>query len=210
MAVINRVEADQRHEQSPVRFGHPIAEQIAAVCQPRIQFVERLEQSRRRPLVRFLATGEPCQINAVVHPLVNCLVERIDFLDEIRRSEVVIVRREIRELAVEHSQQVVVRVADDPFCFRVPKHWHRHAAAIIRIGRVIGFAEELKSVDRIVGMSRPIAERPAALVANGIDDGDSDRFFESFEFAKNNCAMRPRAGERDVKMITTALRFVRR
>ena len=59
-------------------------------------------------------------------------------------------------------------------------------------------------------MSGPIAKRPAPLVAHWIDDCHSNRFLEAFKPAKNDGAMRPRAGERDVEMIAGALRFVRR
>src|ERR1700731_4479961 len=59
-------------------------------------------------------------------------------------------------------------------------------------------------------MARTIPESPAALIAYGIDDGHANRIFEAFQPAENYRPMRPRTRERNVKMITPALRWIRR
>src|SRR5204863_5752271 len=69
--------------------------------------------------------------------------------------------------------------------------------------------QELKAIHRISGVSRTLAESPATFVANGIDHRQADRFFEAFQLAQDDGAMRPRTGERDVKMVAVTLRRVR-
>src|SRR2546430_12757334 len=93
--------------------------------------------------------GEAREINTVVHALVNDLVERIDLTAELGRIKIVIVRREVSEFAVEHSQQIVVGITDDAFRLLVPQDGNGDASSIIGIGRAIGFAQELEAVYRI-------------------------------------------------------------
>lgn len=43
--VVNRIEADQRRKQSPIRFCRHGADQIRAVGEPRFDLIERVKQS---------------------------------------------------------------------------------------------------------------------------------------------------------------------
>ena len=54
-------------------------------------------------------------------------------------------------------------------------------------------------------MLGPIAKCPVAFIANGIDDGHSDRLFKALQLSKNNRPMSPGAGKRNVKMISISL-----
>jgi len=81
---------------------------------------------------------------------------------------------------------------------------------VIGICRAVGFTQELEAVHAIFGMAGTVSERPSALIAQGVDDGHADRFLEALECAQDDGAVRPGTGERDVKMITTALGLVRR
>ena len=108
--------------------------------EPCVEFVEGLEQSFRGAFVCPLGGGEAGAINAIVHALVNALVDLVDFSTEIGWIEIVSAGREIVELAVEHPQKVVVRVADDAVRLLVPEDRNGDAPAVIGIGRVVGFA----------------------------------------------------------------------
>jgi hypothetical protein len=84
------------------------------------------------------------------------------------------------------------------------------AAMVTGVGRAVGFAQEFETVHGILGMARAVSERPAALIAHGVDDRHADRFLEAFELAQNDRAMRPGTGKRDVKVIAVARGLVRR
>ena len=96
------------------------------------------------------------------------------------------------------------------FVWLVPQGRDGEATVVIGIGCAVGFAQELETVHGIFGVTGTISEGPAALVAQGVDHSHTNRLFEAFELAQNDGAMRPRTGERHVKMITAALGFVRR
>ena len=78
VAVIDRVEANQRGEQPPVCLRDVFADEVALAREPPLDLVERAEYRAERLLVGFLRGGEAGPIDAVVHVLVN---ERVDAVD---------------------------------------------------------------------------------------------------------------------------------
>ena len=57
-------------------------------------------------------------------------------------------------------------------------------------------------------MAGAVSESPPALVAHRIDHGHTDGVLETFELAQNDRAMRPRACERNIEMVTATLRRI--
>ena len=86
--VVDGVEADQRREQPPVRFGQRVAEQETLLVEPLIELVERIEEGAERFLVGFLAGREAGLVDAVVDVLVDDRVDRIDLEAQRFRIEV--------------------------------------------------------------------------------------------------------------------------
>src|SRR5207247_2722376 len=86
------------------------------------------------------------------------------------------------------------------------------------IGHSVGFAQKLEAVDRVSGGKRRagrnlagrIAKGPAVLISNRIDYRHADRLFQSFQLPNNNGATSPRAGQRNVEMISARLGSVGR
>ncbi|MNI60263.1 hypothetical protein D3C73_1154610 [compost metagenome] len=78
MAVVHRVEADQRGEQADVGFGQVFAGQVAIGTQQFFQVIEFREQTIERFFVSLLRSGEACAVHTVVHRRINPLVQRID------------------------------------------------------------------------------------------------------------------------------------
>src|SRR5579884_4145798 len=88
VAVVNRVEAHQRGEQSPVGLGAPHAKEVARTRKPPLQPVERFEQRREDRLVCFLAAREAALVHAVIYRVIHGLVERVDFRTQRYRIEI--------------------------------------------------------------------------------------------------------------------------
>ena len=120
VAEIDRVEADQRREQAPVRLGQPLAAEEALVGEPRLEPIERLEQSAERLLIGGLGGGEAGAVDPVVDGRVDTRVERVDLGPEIRRIIVALGRAQAVESAVEHANDLRRFVADDRAGLSVP------------------------------------------------------------------------------------------
>ena len=69
-----------------------------------------------------------------------------DFLRE--KIDVPVFGKVIKDV-VEHAADIVLRIVHDLFGLLVPQDRHGNAGAVIRIGRFIGFAQEMEPVDRI-------------------------------------------------------------
>ena len=50
---------------------------------------------------------------------------------------------------VKHAADIVLRIVHDLFRLLVPQDRHGNAGAVIRIGRFVGFAQEMEAIDRI-------------------------------------------------------------
>src|ERR1044071_6166745 len=155
-------------------------------------------------LVRALARGESCPVNAIVHIFVNEIGElRVVGLDLFREKVDRLVLGEVVKPVVEHPANVVLAIVDNPLCFCVPEDGHSYASLIIRVGRRVGLAQELEAVDWISGfkmrawrdLAGRIAKCPAKVISNRINYGQADNVFETFKFPNNNCPASPWAGQ---------------
>src|SRR5260370_1664751 len=86
VAVIDRVEANERGEQPPVRLRDVLADEVALAREPPLELVERTEHRAERLFVGFLRDGETCPIDAVVDVLVNERVDAVDLFAQRRRG----------------------------------------------------------------------------------------------------------------------------
>src|SRR5690606_35818944 len=87
----------------------------------------------------------------------------------------------------------------------VPEHRNRDAAGIVRVGPDIGLAQELETVDAVASGAIALAEGPAVRPHVMVDDRDGDHVFEPLEGARDQRAVRPRAGIGDVEVIAAWL-----
>src|SRR5262249_11397195 len=78
-------------------------------------------------------------------------------------------------------------------------------AGVMRIGDQIDFGEALLVIDEIGNGARTRAEHPALLAHQRLDHGKRNRVLEPLELAEDHGALRPRAGERNVEVITARL-----
>src|SRR5690606_36020817 len=78
VAVIDFVEADERGEQTDVDISEPGAGEIKMMRKKLAGSVERAEHARDRFPMRRLARSKPRLVDAVVAPVVNARVHRID------------------------------------------------------------------------------------------------------------------------------------
>ena len=84
MPEIDRVEADERREQPPVRLGRRGAgDEVALLRQQRLEPVERIEQLSEGLLVSPLRRCETAFVDAVVDVIVDVRVDRIDVVAQI-------------------------------------------------------------------------------------------------------------------------------
>jgi len=109
---------------------------------------------------------------------------------------------------VEHAHEVIVGIRDDSFCDPVPQHGNGESSPIVRIGSLVGLAEELESVNGIERMARSFAEGPAPLVADRIHDRHADDVLEFLEFPHNDGPMGPGAGPGDIEVVPSSFRLV--
>src|SRR5437588_392721 len=126
--------------------------------------------------------GETGAINTVIEVLVEKIVELFMLGFESLREKIdLFVFRKLIEGAVEHRANVVFAIVDDLFCFLVPKHRDRDSFLKIWIGRSVGFAQIMKTIDwisrfefievfqrRTRSRSFRIAKGPTFLVAKGV------------------------------------------
>src|SRR5690606_17317071 len=139
-----------------------IAEEVAALGEAALEFLQRLEERPARALVRGLPGGESSAIDAVVHALVNELGEaRLLRLE--RAREKIHTRRATGECLLEHAADVVLGVVDDAAGLFVPEHGNGDASVESRVRRRVRFAQEGEAIDGIVAVTGAIAKGPALL-----------------------------------------------
>ena len=90
----------------------------------------------------------------------------------------------------------------------VPEHGHRHVAVEVVVADDVGLAQEREVVDRVGRRAARVGDRPAALVALGVDDRHRDRVLEALEVPVDDRAVRPRARGRDVEVVAPGLGLV--
>ncbi len=118
-------------------------------CQPGLKLIERVEEAQHGSFIGLLRCGESRAIDSVVHVLVDEAIEVVDLFPDAVLIQVNFALGEAIELAVEHAHEIVVGIGDDAMCCRVPQHRNSESPPIVRIGGLVGLAEELKSVDGI-------------------------------------------------------------
>src|SRR5690606_18491820 len=107
-------EADQGSEQTPVRLGQGVAQQIPPGCQTLLQLVQGLEQSLEGLLIGLLAGSKSRAVDPIVDPVIDALIERVDL--PMQALWIVVTRpgTEVIEGAVEHADDIGRFIADDP------------------------------------------------------------------------------------------------
>ena len=201
MRVVDGIEAHEGGEEAPVGLGDVVAVQVAAAGEPRLEPVERPEQCVHGMVVGRLASREPALVDAVVDVRVDLALELVDLRPQRLRVEIEPHVGERVELAVQHPDDLGRLVVDDAVRLPVEQHRHRDVMARVRLGQVVDLREELEAVDRIEVGARRAGERPAALVADRIDDRERDRLLEPLQATHDDRAVGPRAGERDVQVV---------
>ena len=115
--------------------------------------------------------------------------------------EIEIVRAASVERAAEHPHDVRTFVVHDRFGLRIPQHRNGDVTRIIGLGVRVELVK-IAGADRgIAGHAFAIAERPAAILHQPVNDIELDRIGEPFQMAHRIGAMRPGAGEADIKAI---------
>jgi hypothetical protein len=112
VAVVHRIEPDQRGPQPHVRLGDRVARQVTTGRQPLGQLVEPGEQLAVGVLVGGLGAGEPGLVHAVVHVLVDPGADLLDLVPQLLRVQVGRARPVERRplvLKVQRDVQVVGR-----------------------------------------------------------------------------------------------------
>ncbi len=112
--------------------------------QPGLKLIERVEEAQHGSFIGLLRCGESCAIDPVVHVLVDEGIEVVDFFPDSVLIQVDLALGEAIELAVEHAHEVVVGIGDDAFRHRIPQHRDGEPSPIVRIGGLVGLAEELE------------------------------------------------------------------
>src|SRR4029078_1562084 len=150
---------------------------------------------------------EPRAIDAVVDVPEHKLVCHIDLATQRCRVIVGAFVCEYIECRVQHSDDLGRLVVDDRAALLVPEDRHRRAAGITRIDQRIDLVQVLLALEAVTGGNG--TELPAFLPHHRLDNVHRDDVLETFKLPEYDGAMRPRAGERDVKMIAPARRAKR-
>src|SRR5690606_13010454 len=199
--MVDCIEADQGSEQTPVRLGQGVAQQIPPGCQTLLQLVQGLEQSLEGLLIGLLAGSKSSAVDPIVDPVIDARIERVDLPAQALWIVVTRPGTEVIEGAVEHADDIGRFIADDPLALPIPEHRNRHPAAVI--GRVCGIdlMQVLGLVDG-VGHHPVIGfEGPAVLGHQRVDHRHRDHPLQPLEYPEDQGAMGPGAGQRYIQMI---------
>ena len=198
--VVDGIEADQRGEEAPVGLGDPVAVQVAELSETCLEAIERAEERSHRLVVGLLRAREAALVDAVVDVRVDLALELVDLVAQRLGVEIEADVGEGVELAPEHADDLGRLVVHDPVRLPVEEHRHRHVVGAL-LGEVVHLGEEVEAVQGVELGAGGARERPAALVADGVEDRQADRVLESLQAPDDDRAMRPRAGERDVQVV---------
>mmetsp|Transcript_14948 Transcript_14948/g.41415 ORF Transcript_14948/g.41415 Transcript_14948/m.41415 type:complete len:327 (+) Transcript_14948:101-1081(+) len=196
---VHFIEPHQRREQPDVRLREDVARDVALLLQDTIDTIERLRQFFNGRVVRFLRLGESATVNAVVETWIDPRVDGIDRVLQMRRIEVGAISLGV-EFRIQHAHDIGRLVADDGLAVRVPQDGDRVLAF-----RVAGAFVDLAHRFGVSG----IIEHPAAMVIGssllpgGEHGRDADVVLQSLQSAHDHRAMRPRAGVRDVQVVSS-------
>ncbi len=116
-------------------------------------------------------------------------------------------RTDMIEGRIEHPDDLGALIADDGFFLLVPENRHRHAAAIGRMRAGVDLMHEAGLIEGIATGSTILFEGPAVFSHVPVNHRDIDHRRQAFEFAQNQGAMGPGAGERDIEVIASDRRL---
>ena len=207
MAVIDRIEADQRGPQPDIRLGEPPADQPLLPLQPLLQRVELGEQRHHRRLIGMLRGRETGLVNSVVDAVVDLLVDRIDLVAMRLRIEIEIVRAAVIEGAAQHAEDIRALIVDDGAGLLVPQHRHGDMARIIGFRRGVDLVQIARAHQRFGGDALTLAERPAAFLHPPVDVDQLDRPGQPLEMPRGIGAVRPGAGKADIEPVAPRLGY---
>ena len=205
MPVVDRVEASEGREQTHIRFGDGVADEVALPGQSCLEPVESLEQSIVGSVVGFLRSGEAGPVHPVVHVAEDRGVDLVDLTPqpggvEVGRPLAVELGPFARQ--VESDLRVVVR--DDLPARNVDDGGHRDAPRVVGKACEEGLLEPLDSENR-VDASRIEVEGPAARVVRRAGHPEADRRLEAEQPPDDHGTVRPRARPRGDEPVATGL-----
>ena len=196
VAVVDRVEPDQRGPQPDVGLGDRVADQVSPGGQPFGQPVQPGEQGTVSVLVGGLGAGEPAPVHAVVHVLVDARADLLDLVAQPLRVQVGRARTVVRH-------PFVLQVEGDP-----PEvGGHHRAGRDVHHGRD-GHAPLVPGERLLVGLAQPVdgqhrveparvqVERPAPPVVLRPADAHGQRALQPEQPPDDHRPVRPRARPR--------------
>ena len=146
MAVIDRIETNQRAKEPPVGLHDAVAEEVALLGEARLEFVQRGEEFASGRFITFLRGGKAGFVDA------NCLPCRKNERGKVSAwfrfnvslgKEIDLSVAQRGEGVVEHAADIVLGIIDDPVRAFVPEHRHGDAEALkIRLTRRVGLCSE--------------------------------------------------------------------
>mmetsp|Transcript_25289 Transcript_25289/g.47582 ORF Transcript_25289/g.47582 Transcript_25289/m.47582 type:complete len:321 (+) Transcript_25289:376-1338(+) len=224
------IKADQRHEQAQIHVGEGIATNIALLRQQALGLVQRTAQVLHCHVIGFLALGKATPVDAVVDVGINPRVGGICLCLQAGRKQVQLgVAGELVELAVQHLQDIHGLIVHDRALLLVPKHRRAvlsrsvlclliqvpHKLAPIYNVRNQGLVAVKAAEAKRVGQGRVFRflECPSAVhvvwvlwstsLPSRVHDAVADDIFKALHEEGGQCAVSPRAGKRDIKVIAT-------
>jgi hypothetical protein len=206
MAMVDRVEANQRHEEPPVRFKRQIAKEVSPVRQHFFQLIERFKEQIGSLFVGTLSGGKPRAIDPVVDVFVDQLVESIDCGSMLCRVKIQARLGQGIEFAVQDSQEIVIGIIDNPSRSRVPKHRHGDAALVRWICGKVGFRKKIKPIHGIFRVAGSLSKSPASIITNRIDHCHPDHVLKPLQVADDNRPVRPWTGPGNIQMVPSRFR----
>jgi hypothetical protein len=205
VAVVDRVEPDQRGPQPHVRLGDRVAHQVPAGGQPLGQPVQPGEQGPVGVVVGGLRGGEPAPVHAVVHVPVDTRADLLDLVTQPlgvqvggarpvqRRPLVLQVEGDPPEVGGHHRPGRDVHDGRDGHTPVVP--WHRP---------LVGLTEPVDGQHR-VEPARVQVERPAPPVMHRPADAHAQHRLEPEQPPDDHRPVRPRARPRHHKPVPPGL-----
>ena len=201
MAVINRVEAHQGGKQAPIGQGYLLAQQIPALREQLFKPVKGFEQVTTGLLIYGLLGGKARLVNAVVYIVVDTLVDFGHRIAQVGRGKIAGVAGQAVKGAVEQLDDLRRLVVDDGLLLGIPKHRHGNPAGVVGTGMGIKLVHVLIAIKRF-----GLGKGPALIKHMRVHNGHGNMRRQPLELAQNQRAVRPRARQRDIQMVATAVR----
>ena len=171
-----------------------------------LQTLQRFKHFPDRVVIGFLAGRKPGFIDTVVDVVVDPAVQLVNFIAQLNRVVVPGAGAVCIKRGIKHADDFRRFVADNRLVFLVPQYRDSNASGVVRIGAQIKLVEEIVVVKIVAGRGGEITvKRPAVFQHQRVDHRNRNEGFKAFKFAHNQRAVCPRAGQRNIKMITIFL-----